>query len=49
MTTAIKNRTRNEIISAFRESIRKKNECLERMGELMREIRKEEQAMNTVG
>ena len=43
MAVAIKNRTRNEIIEAFRESIRKKNECMARLGEIIKEIRREEQ------
>ena len=43
MAIAIKNRTRNEIIEAFRESIRKKNECMARLGEIIKEIRREEQ------
>ena len=48
MSIAFKNRTRNEVIAAFRESIRKKNECMQRMSELMQEIRREEQAQPTI-
>lgn len=44
MSIAIKNRTRGEVIAAFRESIRRKNECVQSMKMLMREIRREEQA-----
>ena len=33
MSLAIKNHTRSEIIAAFRESIRKKNECMQSMSE----------------
>lgn len=49
MSVAFKNRTRNEVIAAFRESIRKKNECMQRMTELMQEIRKEEQMEPVMG
>ncbi len=49
MSVAFKNRTRNEVIAAFRESIRKKNECMQRMTELMQEIRKEEQMEPAMG
>ena len=43
MAVAIKNRSRSEIIEAFRESIRKKNECMARLADIIKEIRKEEQ------
>ena len=49
MSVAFKNRTHDEVVAAFRESIRKKNECVQRMGELMQEIRKEEHATMVVG
>ena len=49
MAVAIKNRTRSEIISAFRESIRKKDECMARLGEIIKEIRKEEQRDTALG
>lgn len=49
MSVAFKNRTRSEIVAAFRESIRKKNECMQRMSEMMQEIRREEQAQPVVG
>ena len=49
MSVAFKNRTRSEVIAAFRESIRKKNECMQRMNELMQEIRREEQVQPAVG
>ncbi len=49
MSVAFKNRTREEIIAAFRESIRKKNECVERMSKLMQEIRREEQTPPILG
>lgn len=43
VSEAFKNRTRDEIIAAFRESIRKKNEWQERAEEEIRQIRKERQ------
>lgn len=43
MSTILKNRTRDEVIAAFRESIRKKQECMQQMEKLMQDIRKEEQ------
>jgi hypothetical protein len=49
MSFAIKNRTRSEIVAAFRESIRKKNECMQRMSELMEEIRREERMQPLIG
>ena len=49
MSIAFKNRTREEVIAAFRESIRRKNECMQRMSEMMKEIRREEQMQPVVG
>jgi len=49
MSVAFKNRTREEIIAAFRESIRRKNDCIDRMRELMREIRREETGSSVMG
>ena len=43
VATAFKNRTRDEIIAAFRESIRKKHEWQERAEEEIRQIRMERQ------
>ncbi|MBO4316282.1 MAG: 30S ribosomal protein S7 [Prevotella sp.] len=43
MSIAFKNRTREEIIAAFRESIQKKQECMKQMDEIIRDIRQEEQ------
>ena len=40
-STAIKNRTRDEIIAAFRESIRKKHEWQERAEQEIKKIRQE--------
>jgi len=40
-TVAFKNRTRDEIIAAFRESIRKKHEWQERVEQEIRKIRQE--------
>lgn len=40
-TVAFKNRTRDEIIAAFRESIRKKHEWEEQAEESIRKIREE--------
>lgn len=42
MSIAFRNRTRGEIIAAFRESIRRKNECMKQLNDIMQEIRKEE-------
>ena len=41
VSPAFKNRTRDEIIAAFRESIRKKHEWQERAEEEIRKIREE--------
>ena len=41
VSPAFKNRTRDEIIAAFRESIRKKHEWQERAEEEIRKIRQE--------
>ena len=41
MSTAIKNRTRDEIIAAFRESIRRKHEWEEQAQEEFKRIREE--------
>lgn len=41
VSQAYKNRTRDEVIAAFRESIRKKHEWQERAEEEIRKIRKE--------
>lgn len=49
MITVKKNRTRNEIIEAFRESIRKKNECMQRLSEVISDIRREEQGTLAIG
>lgn len=49
MAVAIKNRSRSEIIEAFRESIRKKNECMTRLSEIIKDIRKEEQGGLALG
>lgn len=43
VSVPIKNRTRDEIITAFRESIRKKHEWQERAEEEIRQIRLERQ------
>lgn len=43
VSVAFKNRTRDEIIAAFRESIRKKREWQERAEEEIRQIRLERQ------
>jgi len=43
VSVAFKNRTRDEIIAAFRESIRKKNEWIEKTEEEIRQIRMERQ------
>jgi 2-oxo-4-hydroxy-4-carboxy--5-ureidoimidazoline (OHCU) decarboxylase len=43
VSVAFKNRTRDEIIAAFRESIRKKHEWQERADEEIRQIRLERQ------
>ena len=43
VSVAFKNRTRDEIIAAFRESIRKKHEWQERAEEEIRQIRMERQ------
>jgi len=43
VSVAIKNRTRDEIIAAFRESIRKKHEWQARAEEEIRQIRMERQ------
>ncbi|MBQ8114492.1 MAG: 30S ribosomal protein S7 [Prevotella sp.] len=43
VSEAFKNRTRDEIIAAFRKSIRKKNEWQERAEEEIRQIRKKRQ------
>ena len=40
-STAIKNRTRDEIIAAFRESLRKKHEWQERAEQEIKKIRQE--------
>ncbi len=49
MAKAIKNRTRGEIINAFRESLRKKDECMARLADIIKEIRKEEQCNLALG
>lgn len=49
MSIRVNKRSRNEIIAAFRESIRKKNECMKQMSELMKEIRKEELSQPAIG
>ena len=49
MSIAFKNRTRDEVIAAFRESIRRKNDCMQRMSEIMEEIRREERMQPVVG
>jgi hypothetical protein len=41
VSVAIKNRTRNEIIAAFRESIRKKQEWIKQSDEEFKRIREE--------
>lgn len=43
MPEAIKNRTREEVIAAFRESLRKKREWEERTNEIIQRIRQERQ------
>ncbi len=43
VSVAFKNRTRDEIIAAFRESIRRKHEWQERAEEEIRQIRLERQ------
>ena len=43
VSVAFKNRTRDEIIAAFRESIRKKDEWIEKAEEEIRQIRMERQ------
>ena len=48
MSVAIKNRTRNEVIEAFRDSLRRKHECMQNMENLMSEIRRAEQVASTV-
>lgn len=40
-STAFKNRTREEVIAAFRESIRRKHEWEEKVREELRQIREE--------
>ena len=49
MSIAFKNRTRDEVIAAFRESIRRKNDCMQRMSEIMEEIRREERMQPAIG
>lgn len=49
MSIAFKKRSRSEVIAAFRESIRRKNECMQRMSEMMAEIRREEQIQPVLG
>ena len=46
MSTAIKNRTRDEIIAAFRESIRRKHEWEEHAQEEFKRIREERRLLN---
>lgn len=46
VSVAYKNRTREEIIAAFRESIRRKNEWLERTDEEFRRIRNERRQLS---
>lgn len=40
-STAFKNRTREEVIAAFRESIRRKHEWIKKTDEELRQIREE--------
>ena len=46
MSAAIKNRTRNEIIVAFRESIRRKHEWQEHASKIILKIRKVRQQLS---
>ena len=46
MSAAIKNRTRDEIIAAFRESIRRKQEWQEHANETIQRIRQERQQLS---
>ena len=46
MSTAFKNRTREEVIAAFRESIRRKHEWEEETQEVFKRIRAERRALN---
>lgn len=46
VSPAFKNRTRDEIIAAFRESIRKKHEWLEQTDEEFRRIREERRQLS---
>ena len=46
MSTAIKNRTRDEIIAAFRESIRRKQEWEMQAQEEFKRIREERRKLN---
>ncbi len=41
VSVAFKNRTRDEVIAAFHESIRKKNECIKESDEEFKRIREE--------
>lgn len=46
VSAAYKNRTREEIIAAFRESIRKKHEWLEQTDEVFRKIREDRKQLS---
>ena len=46
MATAIKGRTRDEIIAAFRESIRRKHEWQEHANETIQRIRQDRQQLS---
>ena len=46
MSAAIKNRTRDEVIAAFRESIRRKQEWQERANEIILKIRQDRQQLS---
>ena len=46
MSAAIKNRTRDEIIAAFRESIRRKQEWQEHANETIQRIRQDRQQLS---
>ena len=46
MSVAIKNRTRDEIIAAFRESIRRKHEWQEHAKETIERIRQDRQQLS---
>ncbi|MCH5309683.1 MAG: 30S ribosomal protein S7 [Prevotella sp.] len=46
MSAAIKNRTRDEVIAAFRESIRRKHEWQEHANEIILKIRQDRQQLS---